>query len=255
LLGFDQKGDHMYIGLTRREILIGLGKGLITLPFTAFMSVTGAREARAGRSIRKEGHMKLPQPRFEGEVFLEQTIRHRRTVRSFGSHPLTLAQCSQILWAAQGITDDRGFKRAAPSAGALYPMDIYAVVGQHGVESLDAGIYHYEPGNHAVFSVFGGDIRKELAAASLSQMWMATAPLDIVITAEYQRINIKYGQRGKRYAMMESGHIAQNVFLQGGALGLGVGIVGAFDDEDVNRLMKIPKSHEPLLIMPVGYKR
>jgi SagB-type dehydrogenase family enzyme len=242
-------------GLTRREILIRSGKGLITLHFAAFLSVTGARKAKAGRSIREENNMMLPQPRFEGAVSLEQTIKHRRTIRSFGSHPLTLAQCSQILWAAQGITDDRGFKRAAPSAGALYPMDIYAVVGQDGVKSLDAGIYHYEPGDHTVSPVCGGDLRNELAAASLSQMWMASAPLDIVITAEYRRINLKYGQRGKRYAMMESGHIAQNIFLQGEALGLGVGIVGAFDDEAVNRLMKIPKSHEPLLIMPVGYKK
>lgn len=245
----------MTAGPTRREILIQFAKGFVTLPLAAFLFIARPGTAKADRSIRKENPMKLPQPKFEGEVSLEKTVKQRRTIRSFRSQPLTLAQYSQLLWAAQGVTDDRGWKRAAPSAGALYPMDIYAVVGQNGVESLREGIYHYAPSDHAVSLVSDGDFRNKLAAASLSQMWMAAAPLNIVITAEYERIAVKYGRRGERYAMMESGHIAQNIFLQSEALGLGAGIVGAFDDEAVNRLMKIPQSHQPLLILPVGYKK
>ena len=198
--------------------------------------------------------MKLPQPRIEGDVSLERTIKNRRTIRSFTSEHLTQKQFSQLLWAAQGITTDRGYLRAAASAGALYPIDLYAVVGEQGVEGTKAGVYHYEPRGHSLSLVTQGDLRNGVARASLSQMWMARPPLSLVITAEYDRITIKYGNRGVRYAMIEAGHIGQNIFLQAEALGLGAGIVGAFNDEDVARVMGIPRSHEPLLIMPVGYK-
>jgi len=198
--------------------------------------------------------MKLPTPKFDGETSLEKTIKDRRTIRSFTSRHLTLEQLSQLIWAAQGITADRGHLRAAASGGALYPIDLYAVVGQNGVEGIEAGVYHYEPKGHSLSLVTEGDLRNEVARASLSQMWMAKPPLSLVITAEYDRINIKYGTRGVRYAMIEAGHVGQNIFLQSEALGLGAGIVGAFDDKDVIRVMGIPRSHEPLLIMPVGYK-
>ncbi len=198
--------------------------------------------------------MNLPQPRIEGEVSLERTIKDRRTIRSFTKDALTLEQFSQLLWAAHGITDDRGSKRAAASAGALYPMDIYGVVGENGVEGLQAGIYNYEPMGHTVLLLLEGDLRQDLARASLGQMWMARPPLNLVISAEYARITSKYGKRGVRYAMIEAGLMSQNVSLQSEALGLGAGIVGAFHDEDVIRVMNVPPSHEPLLIMPVGYK-
>jgi len=161
---------------------------------------------------------------------------------------------SQLLWAAQGVTEDSGFKRAAPSAGALYPMDVYAVLGTEGVEEIQAGIYHYVSAEHGLAVVSTGDRRRALAKAALSQMWMAMPPVSMVITAEYGRIAVKYGDRGVRYAMIEAGHIGQNIFLQAEALGLAAGIVGAFDDRQVTRTMGIPDSHEPLLIMPVGYK-
>lgn len=240
--------------LTRREILSRLGGYLIAFSFTAFSPVRRIWAGNLSCKIRKEDHMKLPEPGIKGEVSLERTIKNRRTIRSFTSERLTSEQFSQLLWAAQGITEDRGFKRAAPSAGALYPMDIYAVVGAEGVQGLKAGVYHYEPKNHSVSLVSEGDLRNEVARASLSQMWMARPPLNFVITAEYDRITVKYGKRGIRYAMIEAGHIGQNIFLHSEALNLGAGIVGAFNDEEVIRVMKIPLSHEPLLIMPVGYK-
>jgi SagB-type dehydrogenase family enzyme len=166
-----------------------------------------------------------------------------------------MEQLAQLLWAAQGITEERGFKRAAASGGALYPVDVYAVVGRAGVEGLEPGIYHYEPEGHGVSLHLEGDLREHLARASLHQMWMARAPLNLVVTAEYSRITSKYGERGVRYVLMEAGHVGQNIFLQAEALGLGAGIVGAFHDEEVIQVMKIPRSHEPLLIMPVGYRR
>lgn len=198
--------------------------------------------------------MKLLRPQFDGKISLERTIKNRRTCRAFRSDPLSLEALSQLLWAAHGITDERGLKRAAPSGGALYPMDLYAVAGAGGIQDLDAGTYHYEPRDHTISSILEGDTREALVRASLSQMWMATAPLNLVITVEYSRIRIKYGERGVRYALMEAGHMGQNIFLQAGALGMGAGIVGAFHDESVRKVLMIPKDHEPLLIMPVGYK-
>ena len=198
--------------------------------------------------------MKLHQPQFDGKISLERAIKNRRTYRAFMSDPLSQGELSQLLWAAYGITDDRGFKRAAPSGGALYPMDLYAVAGTGGVKELEAGAYHYDPVEHAISKILEGDMRVDLARASFSQMWMAPAPLNLVITVEFRRIRLKYGERGDRYAIMEAGHIAQNIFLQAEALGLGVGIVGAFHDEDVRKVLKIPRGHEPLLIMPVGHR-
>jgi len=152
------------------------------------------------------------------------------------------------------ITEDRGFKRAAPSGGALYPMDIYAVVGENCVKGLESGAYHYDPESHAVSLVSKGDLRNKVAGAALSQTWMATAPLNILITAEYDRITRKYGKRGVRYAIIEAGHIGQNILLQSEAMGLGAGVVGAFNDDKVRQVINIPPNHEPLLILPVGYK-
>jgi SagB-type dehydrogenase family enzyme len=199
--------------------------------------------------------MDLPKPRIDSDISLENTIKERRTIRSFNSERLTMEQFSQLLWAAQGITDDSGYKRAAASGGALYPMDIYSVVGRDGIEGIKAGIYHYEPNDHSISLILEGDFSAELAEASFSQKWMARAPLNLVITAEYGRVCGRYGERGVRYAMIEAGHIGQNIFLQAEALSLGVGIVGAFQDERVINAMNIPANHEPLLIMPVGYKK
>jgi len=202
---------------------------------------------------RKEIPMKLPRPDHESGLSVEEAIKRRRTVRSYRAKSLKKEALSQLLYAAQGVTQDGGFKRAAPSAGALYPLDVYAVVGERGVEGLEAGVYHYVPLEHRIEGVNTGDKRASLAQASLHQMWMAEAPLNLVITAEYARICSKYGERGVRYAMIETGHVGQNIFLQAEALGLKAGIVGAFDDTKVISVLDISKRDEPLLIMPVGY--
>lgn len=201
----------------------------------------------------KETTMKLRPPKTDGTVSVEWAIKQRRTIRSFLPEILNLNQLSQLLWSAQGITENSGFKRAAPSAGALYPIDIYAVVGHSSVEQIEAGVYHYEPNGHTLSNITMKDVRGSVAKASLSQMWMAQAPLLIVITAEYSRITVKYKERGIRYAMIEAGHIAQNLFLQAEALRFKAAIVGAFHDNELIDILKIPRSHEPLLIVPIGY--
>ena len=198
--------------------------------------------------------MNLTQPALDGSISLEKAIEQRRTIRSFGHKPIAIQQLSQILWAAQGITGLRAFGRAAPSAGALYPLDVYVVMGKNSIEDLDSGVYHYNPRGHSIRKIAGGDRRKDVAIASLRQMWMAKAPVLFVITAEYGRITIKYGNRGIRYAHVEVGHVGQNIFLQCQTLGLSAGIVGAFHDSDVAKIVRANKDHEPLIIMPVGWQ-
>ena len=197
--------------------------------------------------------MQLSDPVRDGSVSLERAIDTRRTVRSFTGKPLYPKQLSQLLWAAQGITEKGGYKRATPSAGALYPMDVYVVLGRGCIEKLNPGVYHHEPDTQSISLVKEGDVRRDIALGSLGQMWIAEAPLTIVITAEYKRSTGKYGRRGIRYSMIEAGHIGQNIFLQAQAMGLEAGIVGAFEDSGIITVMGIKKTHEPLLIMPVGY--
>ena len=239
--------------VTRRQVCqIGAVLG-------AWLSSPGPFQARdafaQGGLLRKEVKpMRLPPPILDGKVSVEKAIKERRTVRSFTSRALTAQQLSQILWAAQGITEEGGNKRAAPSGGALYPADVYAVTGKNKIEEMPAGVYHYHPVNHSLDKIVEGDKRTEIAVACLRQMWMASAPVLFVVTVEYRRITMKYGERGIQYAQMEVGHIGQNIFLQALALGLAAGIVGAFDDQAVARATYARKNHEPLIIMPVGWR-
>ena len=205
--------------------------------------------------ISMAGEIALPSPSYKGTVSVEEALKARRTHRSFQSRPLTLKQFSQILWGAYGVTAQKygSFLKTAPSAGALYPLDIYGVVGQGGVETLAPGVYHFRPENHAVELVKQGDLRAEVARHALQQMWMAKAPLMLIITGEYTRSSIKYGPRGVTYTHIEAGHVGQNIFLQAEAIGLKAGIVGAFNNQQIIRVMGLSTSHDPLLIMPVGY--
>lgn len=235
----------------RRMALVRLAKSFLALGFASFLPV---QEAIAkDKQQHKGGGMKLPQPKMEGTISVEQAILQRRTVRAFSPQILQQDQLSQLLWSAQGLTGKRRFKRAAPSAGALYPMDVYAVVGKNGVTDLEAGVYRYKPRPHGLSLITRADLRDHVAQAAISQLWMAKAPVNLVVTAEYSRATGKYGNRGVRYALIEAGHIGQNLFLQAEALGLKAGIVGAFRDKELSGILQLPHSHEPLLIMPIGY--
>jgi len=197
----------------------------------------------------------LPKPKVKGTISLEETIKKRRSRRSFLDKSLTLEQVSQLLWAAQGITDERTGFRASPSGGACYPLDLYLVVGKNSVEGLEAGVYHYIVSNHSLEIHLSGDKRRALVLASLGQMFIARAPISIVTTVEYSRITSRYGQRGVRYAHIEVGHVGENIYLQAEAMGLGTVAIGAFSDGMVAKVLSLPKEHEPLYIMPVGYPK
>lgn len=193
----------------------------------------------------------LPKPKIIGKMSIEETIVRRQSIRSFTQNSLTLEQLSQLLWSAQGITEQ--FRRAVPSAGATYPLDVFAVLGI--VEGVNPGVYHYLPMKHSIELIKEGDLRKALALAALNQEFIAHAPLDIVITAEYSRTTFRYGSRGEKYVYMEVGHAGQNLSLIAESLGLGTVVIGAFIDEEVSRCLNLPKNFAPLYIMPFGYPK
>lgn len=243
--------DKNSIFKERRRILAAFGRAIASFWLALFWPLRWA--LAKGNTQYLEDVMKLPQAKTQGTVAVEQAIDQRRTVRTYKPTMLSLEQLAQLLWSAQGITGNKGGKRAAPSAGALYPMDVYIVAGQGCVAQIEAGVYHYEPDRHVLSKVANKDLRDGVARAALSQMWIARAPVNLVITAEYNRVGVKYGERGVRYAMIEAGHIGQNLFLQAETLGLKAGIVGAFHDTELKKILNLPRAHEPLLIMPVGY--
>lgn len=199
----------------------------------------------------KETVIKLPSPIERGKVSLEQAISKRRSVRRFKDEPITLEQLSQLLWSAQGTTGTGG-KRAAPSAGATYPLEIFVVTGEECIKGLDAGIYHYDSCNHLLNLQHTGDLRQKLADTALGQTSISRCPVDLVVCAIHPRTAYRYGRRGERYVHMEVGHVGQNVALQAVALGLGTVMVGAFEDEEVGKTLKLEEQMKPLYIIPIG---
>jgi len=204
--------------------------------------------------------IKLPSPQLKGNLSLEETILRRRGVRRYRREPLDLSQLSQILWSAQGITGTGEF-RAAPSAGATYPLEIFVSIGKQSVianeakqahEELQAGIYHYEADSHSLSLHRPTDLRPDLARASLDQQFIIDAPVVIVICALYHRTSYRYGRRGERYVHIEVGHVGENIHLQTVALGLATVEVGAFDDEEVRKVLGVEEQIRPLYVMPLG---
>jgi len=194
----------------------------------------------------------LPEPTSTSDGCLNAILENRRTIRAFAPRPVALAEISQLLWAAQGMTSPEGL-RTAPSAGALYPLELHLVAGD--VTGLPAGQYRYMAAQQALMVVQAGDMRQLVAETALNQTWVAEAPAIVVVTAIDSRTTRKYGPRGVRYVHMEVGHASQNLLLQAVALGLGGAIVGAFDDGDLQRLLQLPAKEHPLVILPVGHPR
>ena len=191
----------------------------------------------------------LTKPRHEGRIELERCIEARRSVRGFRDRALSEEELGQLLWAAQGVTAGDG-KRAVPSAGALYPLELYVACGN--VASLAGGVYRYLPKRHELVPVATGHQRDKLVDAARGQEWIATAPAVICIAAVFERTTAKYGNRGRGYVYMEAGHAAECLMLQAVALGLGATMVGAFGDDDVKRLLHLSPQETPLCLIPVG---
>jgi SagB-type dehydrogenase family enzyme len=189
----------------------------------------------------------LPPPVDTAGVTLTHALKARRSVREFTARQLAPIELSRLLWAVQGVTHPDG-RRTAPSAGALYPLEVYL--------ATDRGFYRYRARDHRLVQLGSTDRRAAMQRAALGQDAVGTAPAVFVIAAVYQRTGVKYGpERGPRYVHMEVGHAAQNLLLQAAAMGLGAVPIGAFRDAELSRALGLPADHEPLYLIPVGEPR
>lgn len=196
----------------------------------------------------------LPPPYKSDGLSLEEAIRRRRSVRDYSGHPLSLEDLSRLLYYACGITETRwgiGL-RAAPSAGALYPIEVYPVI--HQVTGLAPGIYHYSYADHALEQLRLGDFRAAMVQGGVAQEFLGQANVVFILTAIFQRTRWKYQERAYRYVLLEAGHIGQNVYLTATSMGLGACAVGAFFDDDLNRLLEVDGVKEAVIyLLAVGH--
>ncbi len=233
--------------------------GIILIVIVGFKGIDQTNMNNSNPAYNPQSDIiKLPEPKFTSDYSVEEALLNRRSVREFSDDALSLYEISQILWAAYGVTEERshpsflrGGLRTAPSAGALYPLDIYLVAGK--VKDLPAGIYKYIADGHKLELHSSGDSREELAMAALKQDFIKDAPAILFYSAIFSRTTQKYGDRGKeRYVCMDLGHSAENVYLQCASLGLGTCAIGAFTDDMVSSVMMLEKKEVPLYLMPVG---
>jgi SagB-type dehydrogenase family enzyme len=192
-------------------------------------------------------------------------VSRRRSVRSFGATPISLLELSRLLWASAGITTSyitphgQDFYRAAPTAGALYPIETYVVVNK--VEGLEPGLYHYRvagldilerpiaEGSHSLEQLRTGDLRSDISAAALDQLMCAKAGAVFVWTAVFGRSYWKYRDRAYRYVYLDAGHMAAQLSLAAVAQGLGSCPIAAFYDDEVNDLLGVDGKTEGTVYM------
>lgn len=167
----------------------------------------------------------------------EKAIKNRRSERSYSEVPMSLPELSQLLRYSIGVTEEHHNLRAAPSAGALYPIEVYPVV--NSVEGLDSGVYHYNVSEDALELVKEGDFRRALTRHALGQSMMGKAQVVLAMAALFERTERRYGDRARQYIFLEAGHIGQNIYLVATAMGLGVCAVGAYSDEGYNQLIGV----------------
>jgi len=194
----------------------------------------------AADNVAVGSEITLPPPRLKGPVSVEEALARRRSVRQFAPRELTMAEISQLAWAAQGITDEKTGHRTVPSAIARYPLDLYLVTPQWAAR--------YVPQGHRLVVVAVGDKRAELCG----QAAVKGAPLTVVIAGEYARLRIGDQGHAERYTVIEAGHAAQSIQLQAVALGLASVPVGGYEDAAVVKALALPAGVTPLLLVPVG---
>jgi SagB-type dehydrogenase family enzyme len=199
--------------------------------------------------LNRTTKIKLVEPRQTGSVSVEHCITQRRSVRGFRDQTLGMDELGQLVWAAQGITAADG-KRAVSSAGALYPLQLYAAC--RNVNGMTGGVYRYDPAHHDLLLLSPGRQCEKLFDVARGQEWIASASAVICIAANFERTTSKYGVRGRGYVYMEAGQAAESLMLQAVALGLASTIVGAFGDNEVKHLLHLAPDETPLCLLPVG---
>lgn len=198
--------------------------------------------------------IELPEPTPDGRLSVERAIATRASRRTFASDPVTLEDVSQLLWAAQGITHVRnGVRmRAAPSAGATYPLETFLEVAPDGCAVLEAGLYRYEQANHRLEQTIVTSCHDELTAAALGQDVVRDAPATIALAANVDRTRRQYPAHAERYVHMEAGHVAENVHLVCASRELDTCPVGAFSDDEIHAVLDLSDELEPLYLLPFG---
>ena len=232
-----QPGADSALTQCGRILSVGLALLCATLWVGCAADATGGPEEK-GEQIA------LPGAHTTGGLSLAEAIAMRRSVRDFADQQLSNGEIAQLLWATQGETDPRGF-RAAPSAGALYPLEIYLVTRE--------GLFHYEPGRHSLTRLREDDLRDALWRVGLHQDSLRQAAAVVVMTAVIERAAVRYGERAERYVLLEAGHAAQNLLLQAVALDLAAVPIGAFDDQGVQAALSLPQDHAPIYLIPIGH--
>jgi SagB-type dehydrogenase family enzyme len=192
----------------------------------------------------------LPTPNTDGKVTLEKALKKRRSLREFSAAPLTLLEIGQLCWAAQGTTDSKGH-RTAPSAKALYPLELYVIVAS--VQGLSPGFYHYETAAHTLTTVSTGNIREEFVKKAVGQDWITKAPAIFVISGKAKKM-AGMNERGKQFMAIETGLAAQGLLLEETALGLGGTFVGGFDPPKARAVLGLSAEEEVLAVLPCGNK-
>lgn len=198
-------------------------------------------------SFAESSVINLPKPIINGNFSLDKALKERRSIRDYTSQQLSLQQISQLFWAADGISDSKKKFRTAPSAWATYPLNLYLVNAD--------GVWQYNVEEHSLKKIASGDRRQQLRKACLGQKQITKAPILIVITMLKNKIPNKMGLNGKRFSLLEAGHIAQNILLESVSLGLVSGPMTGFVDQDVRSSLAIPNDQEAVYVIPVGYKK
>ncbi len=220
--------------------------GLIVL-LTAIMAVSVSSNQGASDVVT------LPQPRTDGGMSVEKALLERRSIRSFRNESLTLDEISQLSWAAQGVTDDKGH-RTSPSAMATYPLEVYLLAGN--VTGLPAGVYHYSPLGHNLTLISKGNKIPELFNSGRGgrEDWRTGSPAVFIITGVFERTNKISGQDLSRFVYIEAGTAAENLLLQVVSLGLGSTYTAGFDENKTKEYLALSPGEEPIGVLPVGRK-
>jgi SagB-type dehydrogenase family enzyme len=227
-----------YFSMLNLTLILGLAI-LMLLPLCLKDQSILAQEKSRGETV------KLPSPTYESAVSIEKALSERRSIRSYKEEPLTLNELSQILWAAQGITEPKKGLRTAPSPRALYLLELYVFPGN--VTNLPMGIYKYQPQGHELVKIADGDKKAELFKAA-GQAPIKNAPVALVISGLSEKA------QNPTWMYLEAGHVAQNVYLQAVSLKLGTVAMAGFKEDEVRKVLNLPEKERVIYIMPVGKK-
>ena len=222
------------------NLMLIFGLAILTLLSICVMDRSALAQGKSGGET-----FKLPPPRFESEVSIEKALLERRSIRSYKEEPLTLNELSQILWAAQGITEPKKGLRTAPSPRAIYLLEVYVLPGN--VMNLPMGIYKYQPQGHELIKIADGDKKAELFKAA-GQAPIKNAPVALVITGLSEKT------QNPAWMYLEAGHAAENIYLQAVSLKLGTVAMGGFKEDEVRKVLSLPEKERVIYIMPIGKK-